>query len=149
MDKELCYESGLASLKSIQAGFPHLEMSLDDDDPNVDINMDIPAQLGLEFDINLNLQNIDELHLVVGKLWMCWFPCTEKENAGDFIDTVNSLINGETRILEILKGGKVVKAQLQYQINDEWISKSSGLLTFKLPSFRRKSFNVVQNGKNS
>jgi hypothetical protein len=82
MDKELCYESGLTSLKSIQAGFPHLEMLLKEEDPNVDVNMDIPVQQGLEFDINLNLQNIDELHLSVGKLWMCWFPCTEKEQKG-------------------------------------------------------------------
>ena len=149
MDREACYQSGLKALKKVQERFPLLTVSLNENDPNVDINMDIPVQPGLDFDINLNLQNTDELHIGIGKLWMCWFPCTETENSNDFFQTITGLIEGRYRILETRKGGKVVKAQLQYPENGEWVSKSSGLATFNLPSFRRKSFNMVQNGKNS
>ena len=149
MNPEQNYQSGLSALKRIQRQFPNLRMELKEDAPHVDISLEIPKQQGLCFSIYLNLQNDDELHLEVGKLWMCWFPCTEKENAEDFIQTVSSLIEGEYRILETIKGGKVVKAKLQTNNNGEWSSKSSGMFTFGLPSFRRKSFNVVQNVKNS
>ena len=146
---EESYDSGMAALSAIKGLFPHLEMSLSEDDPNLDINMDIPAQPGLDFDINLNLQNFDELHLATGKLWMCWFPCTERENADNFIGTVSDLIRGNCRIFETIRGGKTVKANLQYFVGEEWVSKSNGLMTFRLPSFRRKTYKIVQNGKNS
>ena len=144
-DKELCYRSGLAALKEVQSLFPELKMELDEKDPNVHIVMNIHKQKGLDFTIYLNLQNIDELHLEVGKLWMCWFPCTEKENVDDFLDTIHGLISGKYRILETLRSGKVVKSRLQKPVNGEWASKSSGLLTFHFPIFGKRSFNIVQN----
>lgn len=149
MDKELSYNAGMEALRNVQSLHPKLVMQIDENNPNVDINMDIPVQSGLDFDINLNLQNIDELHLSVGKLWMCWFPCTEVENSRDFVQTISGLIKGRYRILETIKRGKVVKAQLQYQQNGSWVSRSSGLLTFSFPSLGSKSFKVVQNGQNS
>jgi len=142
---ELCYKAGLEALNEVQEHFPNLKMILNENDPNVDIMLDIPQQQGLGFDVNLNLQNVDELHLTTGKLWMCWFPCTEKENKEDFMNTVLGLILGKCRILETLKGGKVVKAQLQLSMDGKWVSKSSGMMTFNWPSFRKKSFNIVQN----
>lgn len=149
MDKELSYNAGMEALRNVQSLHPKLVMQIDENNPNVDINMDIPVQSGLDFDINLNLQNIDELHLSVGKLWMCWFPCTEVENSRDFVQTISGLIKGRYRILETIKRGKVVKAQLQYQQNGSWVSRSSGSLTFSFPSLGSKSFKVVQNGQNS
>jgi hypothetical protein len=147
MNQELSYQSGLSTLKKIQCRFPNLKMELKEDAPYVDINLDIPKQEGLSFSINLNLQNDDELHLQVGKLWMCWFPCTEAENVEDFIQSVVGLIEGKHRILETIKGGKVVKGQLQIYCNGEWESKSSGIATFYFPSLRRKCFNILQNSK--
>ena len=48
--------------------------------PNhVQLVMDIPAQPGLLFDVNLNLQNRDELHLQASTLWVSWFPCTKQK----------------------------------------------------------------------
>jgi hypothetical protein len=86
------------------------------------------------------------LHLQSGKLWMCWFPCTEKHNVDDFFDTIHGLIMGEYRILETLRSGKVIKARLQKLQNGKWVTKSSGLLAFQWPTFGRKSFRIVQNG---
>lgn len=149
MNPELSYQSGLSALKEIQDRFPNLNMELSEDTPHLDINLDISQQPGLSFSVNLSLQNDDELHLCVGKLWMCWFPCTDKENVDDFILTVSGLIEGKHRILETIRGGKVIKGQLQLYRDGEWVSKSSGMVAFSLPSFRRKTFNVVQNGENS
>ena len=145
----LCYKSGLEALNKFRSIFPALEMELNEQDPNVDIMLTIPEQKGLDFTVYLNLQNIDELHLSVGDLWMCWFPCTDPENCEDYINTVKGLISGEYRILETLRGNKVVKAQLQIPMNGEWVSRSSGLMTFKLPAFKKKTFNVVQNTKSA
>jgi hypothetical protein len=148
-ESDLCYQAGLGIFKEIKKLYLNLEMQLDEENPNVDIMMIIPKQKGLDFEICLNLQNIDELHLEVGKLWMCWFPCTERENKNDYLNTLNGLITGKYRILETIKGNKVVKAQLQLPMNGEWISKSSGLMTFSFPSFRRRSFNIIQNTNNA
>lgn len=42
---------------------PALSMNLDLRPAHMDLAMDIPAQPGLSFDVHLNLQNLDELHL--------------------------------------------------------------------------------------
>lgn len=142
---EECYGAGLSALVEIGKIFPNLTIKINEEDPNVDIMMDIPKQQGLDFDINLNLQNIDELHLSVDKLWMCWFPCTVEENKAGFIDTVTGLITGKYRILETLRGESIVKAELQFQENGEWISISSGQYIFQLPKFGKKSHRIKQN----
>lgn len=48
--------------KEIRSAFPQLSMQLDHDPQHVELNVDIPKQPGLTFDMNLNLQG-DELHL--------------------------------------------------------------------------------------
>lgn len=131
--------------KKIQLLYPYLNMEIVDDLPHLDLCMDIPVQEGLKFEISLNLQNMDELHISSGKLWMCWFPCSRQYNVDDFLDVVKGLIDGKYRILEIIKGGKVIKARLQKPVNGKWVTKSSGLATFRSPSFKRKKYNIVQN----
>ena len=143
------FEAGRAALTRVRDLFPSLSMAIREDAPNLDLSLDIATQPGLDFDMNLNLQNIDELHLDACGVWMCWFPCTEDHNIEDFIETVSDLIRGESRILQTVKGGKTVKANIQYFIDGNWVSKSNGLMTFKLPSFGRKTFKIVRNGKNS
>ena len=131
--------------KRIQFLYPNLKMEIEENIPHLELCMDIPKQEGLKFKLNLNLQNTDELHLSSGALWMSWFPCSDQENVEDFFDVVKGLIDGKYRILETIKGGKVRRAILQKPINGEWFSKSSGMITFKLPSFKKATYNIVQN----
>jgi hypothetical protein len=105
--------------ESIQTEFPHLRMRLERDHPHVELNMDIPRQPGLLFDVNLNLQG-DELHLSVGSFWLEWFPCTKPEVVAAFRDAVNGVLSGTFRIVEHFRGTRAVKAQLQKPTGDGW-----------------------------
>ena len=53
--------------EEIRDAFPRLSVRLDQEPRHVDLNIDIPQQPGLTFDVNLNLQG-DELHLSAGFL---------------------------------------------------------------------------------
>jgi hypothetical protein len=118
----------VALFEEIRARFPMLAMNLELDAPNVDLNMDVPEQAGLAFDVNLNLQG-DELHLSVGAFWLEWFPCTDSNVAAQYRETVMGILSGVYRIVEHHIGGHVVKAQLQRPVNGGWqtIGTSSNL----------------------
>ena len=120
-------------------------MHLDKEPEYVDVDMNIPEQDGLLFPINLNLQNLDELHLSAGGLWMSWLPCTELENSNAFLAAVTGIISGKFRILETIRNNKLVKSRLQYLKDDEWISIPRGLYTFTWPEFGRATYNVLRN----
>ena len=66
MDTEECYKSGLAIFHRVQEEFSELAMQIDEHAVDVAISVVIPTQSGLTFDMHLNLQNDDELHLEVG-----------------------------------------------------------------------------------
>jgi len=95
-------------------------MQLDRDHPHVDLNMDIPRQTGLNFDVNLNLQNIDELHLSAGHFWLEWFPCTDGGIVSAFREAVCGVLSGEFRILEHYRGKRAIKAELQRPSGQGW-----------------------------
>ena len=61
--KTRCFKIAEKKFKEIQNDFPDLTMIIDYDNENLDLSMDIPKQNGIDFEINLNLQNEDELHL--------------------------------------------------------------------------------------
>ena len=65
MRKEVERSAMIRLFEEIRDAFPRLSMRLDENPPNVDLNVDIPQQPGLAFDMNLNLQG-DELHLSAG-----------------------------------------------------------------------------------
>jgi hypothetical protein len=132
------------TFEKIRAAFPYLTMTIDLHHPHVDINVDIKKQTGLDFDVNLNLQNIDELHLSAGSFWVEWFPCDEPQKVEDYLSAVKGLLSGEYRIREHRRGDKVFKAELQRPVNTNWetIATWSRL---RWPSFRKKTFNMVQN----
>jgi hypothetical protein len=113
------------------------------DDPAVDVSMDIPKQDGLDFDVNLNLQNHDELHLSAGKLWVSWFPCTDPERVASYRDSVHGLLSGTYRIVEHYRGTRPVKAQLQRPDGEGWKTISTSSMLFALPWGRSKR--VIQN----
>src|SRR5262249_12437409 len=94
--------------ESIQLAFPHLTMRLDRQHPHVDLNMDIPSQPGLLFNVNINLQG-DELHLDVGALWLEWFPCTDADVVARFREAVRGVLLGTFRIVEHLRGARAVR----------------------------------------
>ena len=132
------------TFERIQRQFPSLSMRIHNDQP-VELCMDIHKQTGLKFNIDLNLQNNDELHLVVaGNFWLEWFPCTKKKKVEEYIEAVSGVLSGKYRILEHYRDKKVVKAELQSPEKDGW--KTIGTwATWSFPFPWRKNYNVVQN----
>ena len=129
--------------EQIRSRFPHLEMDLQLEHPDVDLNMDIPLQSGLGFEVNLNLQG-DELHLSAGSFWLEWFPCTDPGVVERYRDAVTGPLSGRYRILEYCLGNRAVKAQLQRQEGDGWCTIGTwGNLGLFVPWPRRKR--VLQN----
>ena len=104
----------------IQSAFPHLKMHMDTHHPHVEIIMDIPKQQGLRFDVNLNLQNHDELHLSTGHFWLEWFPCTDEETMKAYREAVHGVLSGRFRILEYYRGSRAVMSQLQMPDGQGW-----------------------------
>ena len=138
------FEIGLSTFERIRAAFPALAMKLDLHPAHLVLSMDIPAQPGLCFNVDLNLQNRDELHLVASALWIEWFPCTNPERVDEYFEAVSGLLSGRFRIFEHWRGDRAVKAQLQRPGKSGWntIATSSKLLSVPWP---QKSFKVVQN----
>ena len=138
------HEIGLSTFERIRAAFPALVMNLDLNPEHVELALDIPAQPGLSFKIDLNLQNLDELHLSASALWVEWFPCTNPKKVDDYFQAVAGLLSGEFRILEHWRGKRPVKAKLQAPIHGRWktVAGWSVLLSIPWPPKRLK---VVQN----
>jgi|SRR5271165_95872 len=106
--------------------------------------MDIPAQPGLSFKIDLNLQNVDEFHLSASALWVEWFPCTNPKKVAQYFEAVSGLRSGRFRVLERWRGRRAVKAELQSSRKDGWESISGCSHLLSIP-WLQKSFKVVQN----
>lgn len=138
------YEIASVIFQRLRASFPSLAMSLDENPEHMDLTFDIPQQDGLQFDVHLNLQNVDELHLCAEGFWCSWFPCTDPERAEAFFDAVSGLLSGHFRILEHWRGTRLAKAQLQRPVGDGWktVATSAPFPPFLWP---RKTFKVVRN----
>lgn len=141
-----CIEIANRAFDRIKSAFPNLNMELKHDHQHVDLFMDIKKQKGLDFDVNLNLQNLDELHLATDVLWVEWFPCTHPEKVEEYYEAVCGVLSGSYRILEHYKGKKAIKAELQKPIKDGWQTIHTWG-TVSWPFFRKKTFKVLQNGK--
>ena len=139
------YEIALSTFERIRAAFPGLVMNLDFHHKYVDIAMDIPAQPGLLFDVHLNLQNVDELHLVASALWVEWFPCTDLKKVDRYFEAVSALLSGQFRILEHWRGKRVVRSELQRPDGAAWKTTANWLTLSALIPWPRKTFKVVQN----
>ncbi len=88
-------------------------MNLDFHQKYADIVMEIPVQSGLLFEVHLNLQNVDELHLSASALRVEWFPCTKPNKVEEYFEAVSGLLSGQYRILEHRRGKRAVRAELQ------------------------------------
>jgi hypothetical protein len=129
--------------EEVRRSFPHLEMVVEQTDPHVDLNMEIPKQPGLRFKMNLNLQG-DELHMSVGAFWLEWFPCDRPEVVSQFRDAVLGIVSGRYRIVEYYRGSRAVRADLQQPDGTGWRTIGSwGRLHLTFPWQRTRR--VLQN----
>ena len=117
--KEIDRSAVIRLFEEIRAAFPRLSMRLDQNPPNVDLDMDIPKQPGLTFGMNLNLQG-DELHLSAHVFWLEWFPCTQPDVVEAYREAVHGLLSGVYRIREHYRGSRAFKAELQKPDGGGW-----------------------------
>lgn len=135
----------LATFERIRAAFPALTMNIDLHPEHVQLAMRIPSQRGLCFEVNLNLQNRDELHLSASMLWIEWFPCRYQKQVEAYFEAVSGLLSGRFRILEHWRGPRFVLAQLQRPKEGEWKTIASRFNPTILLPWPSKILKVVQN----
>ena len=112
-------EIAKSAIAKIREALPQIEVVLDASAP-VEMSVDFPIQTGLKHRINLNLQNVDELHFSVGSFWLEWFPCSDPAKVEAFVDAVVGFVAGRLRVLEHYRGAQCIKAELQEPIQDGW-----------------------------
>jgi hypothetical protein len=122
MKKRVDVDEAIILFRSFEAAFPQYAMTLDLNHREVEVSMDIRAQEGLPFPLNLNLQG-DELHICAGEhFWLEWFPCTDPLVFNAYQEAVRGLLSGRFRILEHYRGQRAFKACLQRPSEDRWES---------------------------
>jgi len=104
----------------IRAAHAALRMSLEVVSGSVELELCIPAQPGLAFDVTLSLKDVDELQLGAGAFWVSWFPCTDASVVRRYREAVDGVLTGQYRILEYRRRGRLVKAYLQRPVGDGW-----------------------------
>lgn len=134
----------IAVFQRIQEEFPNLEMELIEPDEHVSLELNIPAQHGLDFWIGLNLQG-DELHLCANGFWVEWFPCTEESVIEEYVAAVYGLVNGTHRLKVVRRGQAVVNSTLQRKGENGWIAVK-GYSCLHIPWFRKKTIHYFRNG---
>jgi len=135
------------TFERIKAAHPHLEMEIETSPQYVELAMNIKKQKGLDFDVYLNLQNDDELHLQFESFWGEWFPCTESARTFEYEAAVNGVLSGTYRTMVISRRGSPVKALLQAPSTNQWSTVFTwGKLHLPLGS---KAISYVQNQKHT
>ena len=148
MTQSKCFKVAEQTFKEIQRQFPELTMTIDYNNKYLDLSMDILKQKGLDFNINLNLQNSDELHISTDYIWCQFFPADTESVVDIFFNSVRGLIKGEYRILQYVKNEKVYKAYLQRPYKDNWDVVYRHFHKIRLP-WERLEKNIIQNKKPS
>jgi hypothetical protein len=139
------FDIAFSTFEKLRAAFPALSMNLDLRPAHMDLAMDIPAQPGLSFNVHLNLQNLDELHLSVSVFWCEWFPCTKPEKVERYVEAVSGVLSGEFRVLEHWRGRRPVKAQLQRPCRGGWENVATWADVSAIVAWPKKTLKVVQN----
>ena len=133
------------AFSEIQESFPDLTAQVSrEPDGGLDLELVFPEQPGLSFEVGLNLQNNDELHINAPGFWVEWFPCTKTEILTQYIDAVRGLLDGSHRILQHHRSGRLVKSFLQRPAGDSWETIARYYLGFSFP-FLRCETSVLQN----
>lgn len=113
-------EIARSAFETLSTEFPYLSMELDESPTYTEIELTIPAQKRLDFEVGLNLQNTDELHLNVDEFWGQWFPCTDPKVVESFLQAVRGLLSGNYRIAVYSGKGRSYKRLLQSPFKDSW-----------------------------
>jgi hypothetical protein len=127
------------ALSVLREQFPGLRIESVPASGGLEAAVEIPRQVGLDFDVSINLQNFDELHLSASNFWVEWFPCEEEEVFSRFIEACVALLSGRGRLVESYLGGRAVSSRLEVLLEDgSWRSLAtwSNLLAF-IPWRRR------------
>lgn len=119
MNEEFKREA-LKLFEGIQAAFPHLTMQVSSSDPHLAVSVEALRQPGLDFDVFMNLQNVDELHLCAGEFWCSWFPSSNPSRIKDYREAVVGVLSGSCQIVEFIRWGRAVGADLQAPGPDGW-----------------------------
>lgn len=131
------------AILQISTYFPWLKLEENEGDP-VELSVTAPIQDGIHQKIWLALQNDDELSFGVGNFQVEWFPCTDPDNASEFVKAVCGYIDGKYRIWEHYRGHRCIKAELQSPEEAGWKTVATwSLLWWPFPL--KKSFREVRN----
>lgn len=106
--------------ETLRSEFSYLSMELNESPKYTDIELTIPVQGGLDYEVILNLQNMDELHFTVDDFWGEWFPCTDPKIVERFLQAVRGFLSGKYRIAVYSRKGKSYKRLLQSPVEGSW-----------------------------
>jgi hypothetical protein len=133
------------AFNEIRESFPNLACRIDRKPAGgLDIELVFPEQPGLSFEVSLNLQNVDELHLNAPGLSVEWFPCTKPDVLTRYVDAVRGVIAGSHRILQYRRRGRLIKSYLQRPLGESWETIARYYPGIALP-FLRCETTVVAN----
>lgn len=138
-------ELAINTFETIQKQFPNLHIEITSNSENVDCSVEIPLQEGLDFEISLNLQNTDELHIWTRDIWCSFFPMNKKV-IELYINSVSGLIKGEYRILKFTKNDIVYKSLLQRPLQEKWETIFSDYKKLIFP-WTKLETQIIQNNK--
>ena len=147
MDNRLSqYVIALEAFKKIKATFPSLivDLKTETDDLDVELEMNIEIQEGLDFGIYLNFQNKDQLHLWSNIISLEYFPAEDPEITQKFIDVVIGIISGRYRILQKIRNSIPYTSYLQKMEDEIWITIYTHHKKYKL-SWLNFDENIIQN----
>jgi hypothetical protein len=126
----------------IRESFSDLAMH-DGESADGEPQLDIPAQIGLRFDVTLYLSR-DVLNLCAGHFWGEWFPASDSQVVSQYIDAAAGLLSGRFRIVERARNGQVLRAFLQRPSGSGWKTVSRHYHRLSLPFFATEE-RVLQN----
>src|SRR5436189_6066049 len=101
------------ALTALREMFPKLQIQWLPASERLDAAAEISRHAGLDFDVQLNLQHFDELHLSASHFWFEWFPCGEEKVFARFLEACAALISGRGRLVESYIGHRPVASRLQ------------------------------------
>lgn len=147
MDKRLSqYKVAVEAFQNIRDAFPNLivDLNTQTNDSDVELEMNIELQEGLDFGIYLNFQNKDQLHMWSNIMCFEYFPANEPEIVKKFTDAVIGIISGNYRVLQKVRNSIPYTAYLQNQEDEIWITIYTHHRKFKLPWLNFDE-NIIQN----
>jgi hypothetical protein len=135
------------AFNEIRESFPDLSCRIDREPAGgLELELVFPEQSGLSFEVSLNLQNDDELHLSAPGFWVEWFPCTKPDVLTQFIDAARGVLAGSHRILQYRRRGRLIKSYLQRPAGQSWETIARYYPGISLP-FLRCETSVVANSR--